>query len=749
MPSPVYVNDDWTGLPPGTVVGPGQVIGTNAFATIEAGYVAVDSPGTIIVEPGLYEPAARIDITKDGVTFLGPQADVDPRPAFLSTRTPGSADEAIVDGRGVLSTIFRIEANDITINGFEVRNGTGDLIASLAAAPIKFNPVLSYNIIHQATGDEGIQLRNIRNGVIEYNYVFDTFGDGINVCCESFDSFVQYNEVNNISSPDAAIYIYNSTNITVQWNLVQNVLVNDGIKLGSASAPFDLNRFVGRVLNNVVRDAVADGITVISRDAIVDGNDVYRSFSNNGAVYIDRNLDNIQITNNCIHDNGVLGDGKTTYGIRIGGGINISTNVHVNNNNIFNNIDGGLIFNPAGVPQPPVPLDAENNWWGSPSGPPSTMAGDPNAVVGNVDFIPFLTEPGPSCLSQPAITSPDTIIVDNDTGECSAFVEYTITATSPFFPINELTTPAETYIFSPPQDDISVDEEGVFPVGTTDIPITVTNIDGNTAIVTLSITVTDTEAPTIMCPEDRVVFIETGETGAVVNFPAPIASDNCTVVDISCTPESGSFFTVGRTEVTCSAEDSAGRITNCTFNIEVEPAPPLVLSLNLVFSQNVQVVSDVTLEIERPLSPSQQLPAPPAARQENNTKECIRVERVYDWIAFCKEVDRDFPIPPDCNLTILECENDGGELTILCEADPDASSFTVLEPIRPYPDLPFVQIVPIRFQLPVQIQYLCNGEQVCEFEVTVCHVETLALCFPEGTEIKSSTIDVRCYACGG
>ncbi|MYL70427.1 HYR domain-containing protein [Halobacillus litoralis] len=744
MPSPVYVNDDWTGLPPGTVVGPGQVIGTNAFATIEDGYTAVDSPGTVIVYPGLYEPAATIVISKNGVTFSGPQANVDPRPAFLSTRTPGSTDEAIVDGRGILGTIFRISANDITINGFEIRNGLSDLIDSPGVLPDKLNPTLSYSIIHQA-GDEGTQLRNTVNAVVEYNYVFDTTGDAINICCDSRDGFIQYNEVNDNSSINAAIYVYNADNITIQWNLVQNVLVNDGIKLGSSSAPFDVNRFVGRVLNNVVRDLEQDGITVISRDAVVDGNDVYRSRSTNGAVFVDRNLTNIQITNNCIHDNGVLGDGRETYGVRIGALNNISTNVQVNQNNIFNNIDGGLIFNPIPPQPPPGPLDAENNWWGSPNGP-NTMAGQSDSVVGNVDYIPFLTEPGPTCLSQPAITSTNEIIVDNDPGECSAFVSYTISASSSFFPINELTSAGETYTFSPPQDDVTVEEEGVFPVGTTNIPITVTNIDGQTDTITLAITVRDTESPTIICPEDKVVFIETDEAGTVVTYPEPVVSDNCPVVACFCTPASGSFFPVGSTEVTCTAEDIAGRVTTCMFTVTVEQAPPNTLSLNLWLTLNVQVVSDVVLEIQsQPLNNDvSAIPLP-----NHDIRECINVERVYDWVVFCREINRNFPVSAECNLAIVECENAGQEITIVCEPDPEATIITVLDFLRPFPDRPGVEIVPIRFQIPVQIQYSCNGEQICAFDITVCYVETFVLCYPEGTEIQASVTDVQCFVCRG
>ncbi|EWG12948.1 HYR domain-containing protein [Cytobacillus firmus] len=633
MPAVVYVDDDWTGLSNGTEVttpdGP-AVIGTDAFATIGEGVFAVDSGGTTHVLPGLYKPGLTIFIDKS-VTILGPQANVDPRPAFLSTRIPGSANEAIIDGRGVLDNILRINANDVFINGFEIRNGRTDLINSFGGAQ---RPKVSYNIIHQSSLDEGIQLRNIRDGVIEYNYVFDTFGDGINICCESFDSFIQYNQVENSRSPDAAIYVYNSTNITIQWNLVQNTQVNDGIKLGSSSAPLDTGRFVGRVLNNVVRDLVEDGITVISSDAVVAGNDVYRSRSTNGAIYLDRNLNNIQITNNCVHDNGILGDGKVTYGIKIGSGTNISTNVHVNNNNIFNNIDGGLFFNSSNPPPPA--LNAENNWWGSASGP-STVPG-PDSAIGNVDYMPFLTEPGPVCLSQPTIEGPGNIIVENDTGECSATVSYTITASSPFFPINELTcSNGSIHTFSPPQYNVSVIEKDIFQVGTTNVVCTVTNTDGNTDSVEFTVTVNDTEPPKITCPNDIRVTVDAGEGGMIVTFPPPDVSDNCPGVTVVCSPSSGSFFPAGNTVVNCTATDGSGNTAECSFTVTV--GERTVGEFNSV---------------------------------------AIGARRVYDWVFDALTIETDSILSPAAEAVALAAAEDRTPLDVICEV-PDLPGFFSLE----------------------------------------------------------------------
>ncbi|WP_342416068.1 hypothetical protein NST83_25005 [Paenibacillus sp. FSL R10-2782] len=54
MPEEVFVNSIWVGLPIGTVVGPGMIIGTNAFGTITEGVAAVAPQGTVQVAAGTY-----------------------------------------------------------------------------------------------------------------------------------------------------------------------------------------------------------------------------------------------------------------------------------------------------------------------------------------------------------------------------------------------------------------------------------------------------------------------------------------------------------------------------------------------------------------------------------------------------------------------------------------------------------------------------------------------------------------------
>jgi len=88
-----------------------------------------------------------------------------------------------------------------------------------------------------------------------------------------------------------------------------------------------------------------------------------------------------------------------------------------------------------------------------------------------------------------------------------------------------------------------------------------------------AVTVVDTQPPTITCPVSQTVVTDQSlcQTAActVVNFPAPIASDNCPGVTVVCTPPSGGCVPVGVTTVTCTATDASGNSTSCSFNISL------------------------------------------------------------------------------------------------------------------------------------------------------------------------------------
>lgn len=354
--------------------------------TIAAAVAQVSAGGEVIVAPGTYLQTAMIVINKP-LTLTGPQANVDPRPSASTTRTAGDpATEAIITGGGSLPILLRIAADDVTINGFELTAVTGDLIDSLEAAPVKNRPTVQYNIIHQV-GDEGIQLRNISDGLVEYNHVYDTKGDAINLCCSTTNSTIQHNEAHDIDSDNGAIYIYSSTLINIIDNLVYDVTLNDGIKLGTKSGG-DATKSGGVISNNIIYNTAQDGISVYMSDVVVEDNEVYGSSSGNGAIYVTFNVDNVKLLRNHIHDN-------NTTGIRIGNATLYPTLVEVNENCIVGN-NLGLYYNVSGNGV----LNAQANWWGAANGPGPIGPGSgdglgTNGTLSDIDFSAFKSGPIP------------------------------------------------------------------------------------------------------------------------------------------------------------------------------------------------------------------------------------------------------------------------------------------------------------------------------------------------------------------
>ncbi|MDW8241470.1 MAG: FG-GAP-like repeat-containing protein [Acidobacteriota bacterium] len=110
----------------------------------------------------------------------------------------------------------------------------------------------------------------------------------------------------------------------------------------------------------------------------------------------------------------------------------------------------------------------------------------------------------------------------------------------------------------------------VASTGTCSATITVTGTDscGNSASVQYGTRI-DNTPPTLSCPPNRVVDAEPNKPGAKVLFNLT-ATDNCgSVPAMSCTPPSGSFFAVGTTTVTCTAADTCGNASTCTFQVTV------------------------------------------------------------------------------------------------------------------------------------------------------------------------------------
>lgn len=186
---------------------------------------------------------------------------------------------------------------------------------------------------------------------------------------------------------------------------------------------------------------------------------------------------------------------------------------------------------------------------------------------------------------QVSASGSSTITVSNDAGVCEAAV----TVPAPTFGDNCTGATIENDFNN------TADASDVYPVGTTTVTWTATDVAGNTNTCSMNVVVEDTELPTITCPNDTVVDNNPGDCGAVITFNDAVSSDNCPGETITYSVANGSFFPVGTTEITATVTDLAGNTATCTFNVTVSDTeePTLVCPSNITVSNDAGLCSAV------------------------------------------------------------------------------------------------------------------------------------------------------------
>ncbi len=110
-----------------------------------------------------------------------------------------------------------------------------------------------------------------------------------------------------------------------------------------------------------------------------------------------------------------------------------------------------------------------------------------------------------------------------------------------------------------------------FPVGSTTNTFTATDVAGNTATCSFTVTVVDNQAPTITCPANVTVNNDPGLCSAVVSYSTPAGSDNCPGQTTLRTAglASGAAFPLGTTTNTYVVTAANGQTATCSFNVTV------------------------------------------------------------------------------------------------------------------------------------------------------------------------------------
>ncbi len=167
------------------------------------------------------------------------------------------------------------------------------------------------------------------------------------------------------------------------------------------------------------------------------------------------------------------------------------------------------------------------------------------------------------------VTCPANITQSNDANQCGAVVTY---------PAPTTTGVCGTITCSPASGSF-------FPKGTT--TVTCTSTAGPSC--SFTITINDTQPPSITCPANVVQGNDVNQCGAVVNYAAPVVSDNCPGVGAPvCSPTAGSFFPTGVTTVTCNVSDAASNTASCSFTVTINDtqAPSITCPANITTGAN-------------------------------------------------------------------------------------------------------------------------------------------------------------------
>ncbi|HEY5986304.1 MAG TPA: HYR domain-containing protein, partial [Streptosporangiaceae bacterium] len=114
----------------------------------------------------------------------------------------------------------------------------------------------------------------------------------------------------------------------------------------------------------------------------------------------------------------------------------------------------------------------------------------------------------------------------------------------------------------------------VFFLGTTHVNCTASDRSGNSTSGGFTVTVRDSSPPVVTVPGDATAEA-VGPDGAIVEFAQPTASDRVDgPVAARCKPLSGGRFSLGTTEVSCSAVDGHGNTGTASFAVIVRDTTP-------------------------------------------------------------------------------------------------------------------------------------------------------------------------------
>ncbi|SDI21014.1 hypothetical protein SAMN05192534_12517 [Alteribacillus persepolensis] len=150
----------------------------------------------------------------------------------------------------------------------------------------------------------------------------------------------------------------------------------------------------------------------------------------------------------------------------------------------------------------------------------------------------------------------------------------------------------------------------------------------------------------------------------------------------------------------------------------------------------------------RPIKGSQPTPTPTPLDPNDLAPECIKVDKVYDWVFYSNEYENKNFIPDEhCRREVSEALAAGKDVDLKCfPADPEdvECHAKILEHGNP-------GRVSIVWTVPVRVKVFIKKKKVCSFTVRTQFDDEIMLCVPEGIKdkhIHCKATEVKCSSRG-
>jgi len=403
-----WVNDDDPNG--GGYVPPGTSCNDPGYSTVGAAVTAAVSGETIMVCAGTY--TENVVLTKS-LALLGAQATV----AACGRIASESILMPLIPTNGTLE--FQTGSAGSIINGFTFVGGTGLGSIRSTSGPINDIQLLN-NRIRGFTGngvflnDNGINITVNQNEIDGTNKVG---GGGLfHLDTDNFDGFRFTNNCVVNGTTGTGFFVDGNRNVDASTAGARtplfsgNFIANNGTGVNLGSRAWGDGPITGNTFSNNLLDGLQGGPKGSPTTPLPISQNTFDSNGRSGLALTSfgnatdpaRGAQYTTITQNCFTANGFLvatGAGISFSATQAPG--TISTNV-AHQNNIFGNAIGARYL---GIET----INAESNWWGSPTGPthPSNPPGTGDSVVdnfplpGGIDFDPWLTSPAGSTPCSP------------------------------------------------------------------------------------------------------------------------------------------------------------------------------------------------------------------------------------------------------------------------------------------------------------------------------------------------------------